>query len=93
MLDASALTEVVLELDELGHCRQAVADLAIERADVTGLFERVLELRHNFSSYDAAYLTLAERLGTSVVTCDGKLAAAPNSPVEIEYFPLADEVD
>jgi predicted nucleic acid-binding protein len=39
--------------------------------------ERVLELRHNFSSYDAAYIALAEVLQCPLITCDAKWLNAP----------------
>ena len=46
----------------------------IERHDLTPLRERVWQLRHQFTSYDAAYIALAEALGAPLVTCDRKLA-------------------
>lgn len=41
------------------------------------LLSRIWELRDNLTAYDAAYVTLAERIGGPLVTCDGKLAGAP----------------
>ena len=39
----------------------------------TLLIERTFELPENFSAYDAAYIALCERLGATLVTCDGRL--------------------
>lgn len=52
------------------------ADLPITRHGHLALLERVLELRHNFSAYDATYLALARSLGASLLTCDEPLARA-----------------
>jgi predicted nucleic acid-binding protein len=38
--------------------------------------ERIWELRHNFTAYDAVYLALAEALGTVLLTRDAALAHA-----------------
>ena len=40
------------------------------------LMGRILELRHNFSAYDASYVALAEQLETPLVTADQRLARA-----------------
>lgn len=40
------------------------------------LLERIWELRHNITAYDAAYVALAERLDAVLVTCDTKLVNA-----------------
>jgi predicted nucleic acid-binding protein len=37
------------------------------------LLKRIWSLRDNFSAYDAAYIALAEAIGATLVTCDGKL--------------------
>ena len=39
--------------------------------------DRVWELRHNLTAYDAWYVALAESLGTDLVTADARLVAAP----------------
>ena len=43
------------------------------------LLERMWELRHNVTAYDAAYIALAERLDAVLITCDARLATA-NGP-------------
>lgn len=43
------------------------------------LLERMWELRHNITAYDAAYVALAERLDAVLVTCDTRLVTA-NGP-------------
>jgi predicted nucleic acid-binding protein len=40
------------------------------------LIERILELRNNFTAYDATYVALAEALGAAFMTADSGLAAA-----------------
>lgn len=50
-----------------------LADLPAERYSHTPLIDRIWELRHNFSAYDAAYIALAEATGAVLYTCDEKL--------------------
>jgi len=50
------------------------------------LLERMWELRENLTSYDAAYVALAESLGVPLVTRDAKLARAVGPRAEIELF-------
>ena len=45
--------------------------------------DRVWELRHNITSYDAAYVALAEWLGCPVVTLDRRLSLASGPRCEI----------
>jgi len=40
------------------------------------LLERMWELRSNITAYDAAYVALAERLDSPLITCDAKLTTA-----------------
>jgi predicted nucleic acid-binding protein len=51
-------------------------DLPLERYPHEALLERVLELRQNFTAYDATYVALAERVGGDLITADLRLAAA-----------------
>jgi predicted nucleic acid-binding protein len=69
---------------------QAIRDLlALTRirrvAPDPQVFERSFELRHNLSGYDAVYVALAESIGGSLLTCDGRIARAtgPRCPVEL----------
>ena len=46
----------------------------ITRHETAPLADRIWQLRHRFTSYDASYLALAEALQTPLYTCDSKLA-------------------
>ena len=47
--------------------------LPAERYGHGPLLERIWELRHKFSAYDAAYVALAEETNAALYTCDEKL--------------------
>jgi predicted nucleic acid-binding protein len=58
------------------RCDQLLSDLAAlpaERYPHTALLARIWELRHNFTPYDATYISLAEATGSVLYTCDEKL--------------------
>ena len=55
----------------------AWARLGMYRVSVTGLLERIWELRENLSAYDATYVAVAEVLETPLSTADARLARAP----------------
>jgi predicted nucleic acid-binding protein len=48
--------------------------LTIARYELSGLADRVWDLRHRYTTCDACYLALAEALELPLYTCDGKLA-------------------
>ncbi len=48
-------------------------DLLVLRYDAAPLAERIWNLRHQYTSNDAAYLALAEALAVPLHTCDAKL--------------------
>lgn len=52
-------------------------DFPLTRYPHQPLLSRIWELRENFTSYDAAYISLAEALEIPLVTCDAKLTTAP----------------
>ncbi|MGL4175631.1 MAG: type II toxin-antitoxin system VapC family toxin [Dermatophilaceae bacterium] len=60
--------------------------LPLRRLPLGPLLQRIWELRENLTAYDAAYVALAERLDAVMVTCDGKLAAAPGLECAIELI-------
>lgn len=49
-------------------------EFAITRYETQPLAERIWQLRHQFTAYDASYIALAEGLDASLLTCDKKLA-------------------
>ena len=52
--------------------------LDLERHAHEPLLDRVWALRENLSAYDAVYVALADALDTTLLTCDGRLARAPD---------------
>jgi predicted nucleic acid-binding protein len=61
-------------------------DLRITRYPHLVLLPRIWQLRHNLSAYDAAYIVLAEKLGATLVTRDGRLVSASGHAAAIELF-------
>ena len=60
--------------------------LTIDRRDVPPLAERIWDLRHQFTSYDACYLALAEAIDAPLYTCDAKLDTNCHQ-AEVRVFP------
>ena len=63
-IDAHRIAEALADLAEFPALRYPHAPL----------LERIWELRHNFTAYDAAYIALAEATGAVLYTCDEKLS-------------------
>ena len=59
-------------------------DVPLVRHGLEPLAARVWALHAHVSPYDAAYVALAEALGTAVLTCDGRLAGAHGHAVPVE---------
>lgn len=51
--------------------------MGMMRFPAVGLPDRVWELRDNLTSYNAAYVSLAELLGCALLTADSRLCRAP----------------
>jgi predicted nucleic acid-binding protein len=69
-----------LGANRAGALLDDLADLRIDRYPHLALLPRIWELRENLSSYDGAYLALAEALDAKLLTADARLArAAPES--------------
>ena len=56
----------------------------LERHSHEPLLDRVWALRENLTAYDAVYVVLAEALGATLLTCDGRLARAPLGGLRVE---------
>ena len=63
--------------DQAAQAHADLLDLGIEVWPYELLGARVWELRHNLSSYDAAYVALAETISARLVTIDKRLSRAP----------------
>ncbi len=80
-VEVAAALRRALRLALLGEkrAREALrdyADLPLTRHGHLTILDRLLELRENFSAYDAAYAALAETLGAALLTADARLARA-----------------
>ena len=53
---------------------------------MTGLLGYLLDLRDNFTVYEAAYLVLAQALEAPVVTADAKLKEAARLGIQVRVF-------
>jgi predicted nucleic acid-binding protein len=51
--------------------------LGLQRVGVSGLLDRIWQLRDNLTAYDASYVAVAEALEAPLVTADARLARAP----------------
>ena len=61
-------------------------DLDLNRYPHDVLLDRIWELRHNASAYDAAYLSLAEVLEAPLLTTDARLARVADTRAVIEVL-------
>lgn len=84
----SALRSMTLRGDVAEHRARAAADrlrrLSVTPYPVEPMMGRIWELRSAVSVYDAWYVALAERLSTTLVTTDRRLATANGPRCEIE---------
>lgn len=58
----------------------------IDRYPLSTMMRSVLDLRDNFTVYDAAYVVLAQALDLPLATADGKLAGARKLGVDVRIF-------
>jgi predicted nucleic acid-binding protein len=61
-------------------------DTQLVRYPHTPLMGRIWELRENLTTYDAAYVALAEALDAPLVTMDARLAQAPGIRAAVEVY-------
>lgn len=71
------------------RCALAITDLVqapIDRVGHRPLIARCWELRDNLTTYDAAYVAVAELVGAPLVTADERLARAPGIRCVVEVL-------
>ncbi len=68
-----------LALDDLRSLR-------LDRIPHGALLQRCWELRTNLTTYDAAYVALAELLNAPLLTADARLASAPGIRCRVDLF-------
>ena len=61
--------------------------LGMTRYPISGLLERVWDLRDNLSADDACYIALAELLGCALLTADARLSRAPGIRCALTVVP------
>jgi len=81
LVASGAITE-----DRASDARADLADLVLDRYPHVSLADRMWELRHNVTAYDATFIALAESLAVPLVTCDARLARAPGHSATVEVF-------
>ncbi|MEO8099222.1 MAG: type II toxin-antitoxin system VapC family toxin [Acidobacteriota bacterium] len=72
-IDSHTIQQVLTKLGEL----------PVMRCDHAPLLGRIWELRHNFTTYDAAYIALAEATDSVLYTCDVKLSKGHRARVAL----------
>ena len=63
---------------------RVLGDLPLTRHAHGPFLERVWSLRANLTTYDAAYVALAEALDATLLTRDARLASAPGHRARVE---------
>jgi len=82
-----ALIRRALSVERAEEAAWDYLDMPISRHGHQQLLERILELRDNFSAYDAAYVALAERLDGRLLTSDERLARAVRTHTRVDVLP------
>lgn len=78
--------ESTISEERAADARSDYAELTLVRYPHEHFNDRVWELRHNLTAYDATYVALAEALETPLITCDARLANVPGHHARIELF-------
>jgi predicted nucleic acid-binding protein len=63
-----------------------LADLPLRRSSHQPFLQRIWELRHVVTSYDAAYIALAEVLDVALVTADARLSRASGVTCRVDVL-------
>ena len=61
-------------------------NIAFVRYPHASLADRIWDLKNNLTTYDAAYVALAEALDAPLITMDARLARAPGIRTSVEVY-------
>lgn len=75
-----------LDQRRLDEAIEDFSALRIERHQMTDLLGHILDLRDNFTVYDATYVVLAQGLEAPLVTADVKMNAAKRVGVDVRVL-------
>ena len=73
-----------LQPDRAAQALAVLSDLPIVRHPHEPYVQRIWQLRHSLTAYDAAYVALAEALAAPLITRDGRMASAHGHRAKIE---------
>ncbi len=76
----------LVSADQAAQAHADLQDLAIDQWPYDVLAQRVWELRHNLSSYDASYVALAELVEAPLITLDRRIGRCPELRCEVLTF-------
>lgn len=77
----------LISSDQAAQAHNDLVDLPIDLFPYEPLAQRVWQLRRNLTSYDAAYVALAEILDAPLITVDRRLAGAAGIACRVELAP------
>lgn len=75
--------------DQAAQAHADLIDLPMDLFPYEVVAQRVWQLRKNLTSYDAAYVALAEALDVPLITLDRRLSEAPGITCRVEVPPAA----
>jgi predicted nucleic acid-binding protein len=78
--------ETTVSAQRADQAIQDLLDLRLTRYPHSVFLPKIWRLRHNLSSYDAAYAVLTEELGATLLTRDAAFASVPSLKGKIESF-------
>lgn len=76
----------LLSKTEAALAHDGLLELPIELWPWEVIAERAWQLGENLTSYDAAYVALAERVAATLITRDKRIAGAPDLRCDIEVY-------
>lgn len=78
----------LISSDQAAQAHADLLDLPVDLFPYEVLAQRVWQLRGNLTSYDAAYVALAEALDAPLITLDRRIASAPGIACRVEVPPV-----